>query len=122
MLRDHVLWMFRSDTILLDTIPRYDTILPMKTCQHCQSEFTPKNPKGRFCTTRCRIAANRGSKPKLKVEKKWKLKVDRKVKLVEPVRAVEVARPVQSMAALILSKLSAKIPSSPIYRPRSVAL
>lgn len=28
-------------------------------CEHCAAEFQPKNPKGRFCSARCRVAAAR---------------------------------------------------------------
>jgi hypothetical protein len=26
-------------------------------CAHCGADFTPKNSRGRFCSTRCRCAA-----------------------------------------------------------------
>jgi len=26
----------------------------MAQCEHCQTDFTPKHQKGRFCSTRCR--------------------------------------------------------------------
>lgn len=37
----------------------------MKTCQYqeCKKEFEPKNPKGRYCSDKCRVYASR-KKPK----------------------------------------------------------
>jgi hypothetical protein len=26
-------------------------------CSHCDAEFTPKHPHGRFCSSKCRAAA-----------------------------------------------------------------
>jgi hypothetical protein len=30
---------------------------PMPHCAHCDQEFTPKNVRGRFCSSKCRAAA-----------------------------------------------------------------
>jgi hypothetical protein len=32
-------------------------------CQYCQEEFAPKNKKGRFCSTKCRVYFNRNGSP-----------------------------------------------------------
>lgn len=32
----------------------------MKKCKRCGNEFTPKNPKGKFCSDKCRVYWNRG--------------------------------------------------------------
>jgi len=32
----------------------------MKKCIKCGGEFEPKNPKGRFCSDKCRVYWNRG--------------------------------------------------------------
>lgn len=31
-------------------------------CAHCEAEFTPKNTRGRFCSSRCRSAAWQASR------------------------------------------------------------
>ena len=31
----------------------------MKKCQYCKAEFEPKNPKGKFCSDKCRVYASR---------------------------------------------------------------
>ncbi len=31
-------------------------------CEHCTSAFTPKHPRARFCSTRCRLAAWHGKR------------------------------------------------------------
>jgi len=31
----------------------------MPICLNCPTEFTPKNPKGKFCSTKCRVAYSR---------------------------------------------------------------
>ncbi len=31
-------------------------------CGHCTSAFTPKHPRARFCSTRCRLAAWHGKR------------------------------------------------------------
>ena len=33
----------------------------MTTCQHCQTEFTPKQSTARYCGDACRVAAHRGT-------------------------------------------------------------
>lgn len=34
----------------------------MKKCKHCGKEFEPKNPKGKFCSDKCRVYASRAVK------------------------------------------------------------
>jgi hypothetical protein len=31
----------------------------MKICKHCEKEFNPKNPKGKFCSDKCRVYYSR---------------------------------------------------------------
>lgn len=31
----------------------------MKKCKHCEKEFKPKNPKGKFCSDKCRVYFSR---------------------------------------------------------------
>lgn len=31
----------------------------MKKCKYCHKEFEPKNPKGKFCSDKCRVYASR---------------------------------------------------------------
>ncbi len=31
-------------------------------CEHCTAPFTPKHPRARFCSTRCRLAAWHGKR------------------------------------------------------------
>ena len=31
----------------------------MKNCLHCKKEFEPKNPKGKYCSTKCRVYHSR---------------------------------------------------------------
>lgn len=31
----------------------------MKKCKYCHKEFEPKNPKGKFCSDKCRVYWNR---------------------------------------------------------------
>ena len=31
----------------------------MPLCLNCDTEFTPKNPKGKYCSDRCKVAYNR---------------------------------------------------------------
>jgi hypothetical protein len=32
----------------------------MKKCKHCGKEYQPKNPKGKYCSDKCRVYGNRG--------------------------------------------------------------
>ena len=31
----------------------------MKKCNHCGKDFEPKNPKGKYCSDKCRVYASR---------------------------------------------------------------
>lgn len=34
----------------------------MKRCLYCNQEFEPKNPKGKFCSSKCKVASSRSKK------------------------------------------------------------
>lgn len=60
----------------------------IKQCLFCGKEFEPKNPKGVYCSDKCRVYANRGYKPKLPedqvtLDNHWNSEVDRQIQIVE---------------------------------------
>lgn len=40
----------------------------MKKCKHCGIDFEPKNPKGKFCSDKCRVYNNRTVKQPIKID------------------------------------------------------
>lgn len=74
----------------------------MKKCRHCGKEFQPKNPKGVFCSDRCRVYHGRGVSTKPPKEKPIP------VKPADPKKKDLIEKPKQPVEQV---KEESKIPS-----------
>ena len=58
-----------------------------KECLHCETKFTPKNPKGKFCSDRCKVAYSRKNKGQNVAQKEPAVSIPasiKKEKIVQP--------------------------------------
>lgn len=65
-----------------------------KTCVHCGGGYETVNPKGDYCSTKCRVAAYRVRSPRVKKERKLPEKNTRRVMARTPRAFLELLRAV----------------------------